>query len=112
MKTLTRRGIIALTLLLALAGSAQAVTMNQGLLSFAAALAVLMIGVQGLRWLISESPKGRADAKKGLIWTIIGLLVAYLAVNIVCGLYCYALTAAYGTSIACGPPCATSTSIP
>jgi hypothetical protein len=62
-----------------------------------------------LRWVIAETPNGRAEAKKGLVWTIMGLLVAYLAVTLVCGLYCYALTTMYGGTITCGPPCVTTT---
>ncbi|MFH1835805.1 MAG: pilin [Methanobacteriota archaeon] len=92
-------------ILTALTGNASAFDLNEGLMTLAAALATFMIALQGLRWLMSESPKGRAEAKKGLIWTIVGLIVAYLAFNLVCGLYCHALQMAYGGTIACGPPC-------
>ncbi|MFH1788014.1 MAG: hypothetical protein ABH834_01380 [Candidatus Altiarchaeota archaeon] len=97
--------ILALAVVYFISGTAQAATLNEGLLTASAALGTLLIAVQGLRWIISESPKGRADAKKGIIWTIIGLIVAYLAINIVCGLYCHGLTTAYGGTITCGPPC-------
>lgn len=101
----TREIILAVTVLYAISGSVAAATLNEGLLTAAAALGTLLIAVQGLRWIISESPQGRAEAKKGIIWTIIGLIIAYLAVNLVCGLYCHGLLMAYGGTISCGPPC-------
>lgn len=102
---MARRLFLFVLLVVLLVESVSAATANEGLLTLAAALATCMIGVQGLRYLISEDPRGRAEAKKGIIWTIMGLLIAYLAVNIVCALYCYALTAAYGSGVTCTSPC-------
>ncbi|HHQ44967.1 MAG TPA: hypothetical protein ENN13_02395 [Candidatus Altiarchaeales archaeon] len=39
------------------------------------ALAVLMIGYQGLKWSASESDETREDAKRGIIYIIIGIFV-------------------------------------
>jgi FtsH-binding integral membrane protein len=61
----------------------------------AAALGVLLISVQGLKYVTAESPDDRAEAKKGLIWIIMGLLIAAVAANIVCGLYCMAISQYY-----------------
>jgi len=52
-----------------------------------AALGVLMFAVQGLKWLSSDTPEGRADAKKGMIYVIVGLLFLRLAFGLTCGLY-------------------------
>ncbi|MFH1835802.1 MAG: pilin [Methanobacteriota archaeon] len=57
----------------------------------AAALAVLLISIQGLKYITAESPNDRAEAKKGLIWIIVGLVVAAVSANLVCGLYCMAI---------------------
>ncbi len=58
----------------------------------AAALAVLLISIQGLKYITAESPNDRAEAKKGLIWIIVGLVVAAVSANLVCGLYCMAIS--------------------
>jgi len=39
------------------------------------ALAVLMIGYQGLKWSSSDSDQAREDAKKGIIYVIIGIFL-------------------------------------
>lgn len=78
--------------------SAQMSEIQVGLFTLAAALAVLMIAIQGVRWVIADEPKHRAEAKQGLVWTIIGLIVAYLSVTIVYGLYCSLLPSLYGAS--------------
>lgn len=75
--------------------------LNEGLVTVAAALGVLMISIQGLKWVTSETPQDRADAKKGIEYVLIGLLVVYLSGILVCGLYGVAL-APYG--ITCPPP--------
>ena len=102
--TLKRR-LLAFFVFVFFAEHASAASLNEGVLTVAAALGTLMISIQGLKWLMAESPKGRAEAKKGIVWTILGLTVAYIAVNLVCGIYCYALKQIYGTGITCGPPC-------
>ena len=61
--------------------------LNNALRNFAAALALFMLTILGLKWIMSETPAERAEAKKGIIYIILGLLVVYLAANIVCGIY-------------------------
>jgi type IV secretory pathway VirB2 component (pilin) len=61
--------------------------LNTALRNFAGALALLMLVIQGLRWVMSDSEGDRAEAKKGMIYIMVGLIVVYLAANIVCGLY-------------------------
>ena len=63
------------------------------LFDVAAAMAVLLIAIQGLKFVTSETPADREEAKKGLIYVLMGLLVVFLAVRIVCGIYCYAIEA-------------------
>jgi hypothetical protein len=52
-----------------------------------AAAAVLMFSIQGLKWVTSETPADRAEAKKGMIYVIVGLIFLKLAFNVVCGVY-------------------------
>jgi len=74
-----------------------------GLETLAAALATLMIAIQGIRYLITEAPKQRKEIKKGLIYIVVGLFVVILAAEIVEQLYNIEATAvdpAAGTSFA------------
>lgn len=48
-----------------------------------AALGVLMIAVEGVRWIFSDSPKGRDDARKGVTYVIIGLILLISAEKLV-----------------------------
>lgn len=60
---------------------------NKAIRGVGAALAVLLFSIQGLKWVTSETPQDRAEAKKGIIYIIIGLLFLKLAFHLVCGLY-------------------------
>lgn len=51
------------------------------------ALGLLMIVIQGLRYIIADSAQERAEVKKGLMYIVIGLLVVYGYQNLT-GLYC------------------------
>ena len=55
--------------------------------SLAYALGWLMMVLMGIKWIIADSPNERAEAKKGMIYVIIGLLVVRSACNLIC-LYC------------------------
>ncbi|MFC2154388.1 pilin [Candidatus Altiarchaeota archaeon] len=54
-------------------------------------LASLMFVLQGVRWIMSESPQDRMEAKKAIMYIIIGLLVVYMAAILVSTLYCNTL---------------------
>lgn len=60
---------------------------NKAIRQIGAALAVLMFSIHGLKWVMSETPADRAEAKKGMIYVIVGLLFLKLAFNVVCGIY-------------------------
>jgi predicted membrane channel-forming protein YqfA (hemolysin III family) len=71
-------------------GFAQASAMddfNDTLRTIAAALAFLMLLIQGLRWVMSDSSQDRAEAKRGMVYVIMGIIVVYMAAHIVCGIY-------------------------
>ena len=51
-------------------------------------LAILMLTIQGVRWLMAESPQQRADIKQSIIYILLGLLVVMLAPRLVCVIYC------------------------
>lgn len=94
-------------ILLLLAGLASAqsemIDLIRALKRIAAALGALLIAVQGLKYVTAESPDDRAEAKKGLIWIIVGLLVAAISAYLVCGLYCAAISTTYG-GFTCSTP--------
>ena len=46
-------------------------------------LGVLMLAVEGVKWIISDSPKGRDDARKAVIYIIIGLTLLVSADKLV-----------------------------
>ncbi len=46
-----------------------------GLTVVAAALGWLMMILMGIKWMIADSPNERAEAKKGMIYIVLGLLV-------------------------------------
>ncbi|MFH1788016.1 MAG: hypothetical protein ABH834_01390 [Candidatus Altiarchaeota archaeon] len=96
---------ISVLVLALLSGSASAGEMEDlvpALQTVAAALGILLISVQALKYVTAESPDDRAEAKKGLIWIIVGLLVVAISANLVCGLYCNAIATTYASgSITC-----------
>ena len=55
--------------------------------TMAYALGLLMVVVQGLRYIIADSAQERADVKKGLIYVVVGLLVVSGYTNLT-NLYC------------------------
>ena len=55
-----------------------------GLLYFAAPVGVLMVAISGLKMIIGgDTPDKLTEAKNGIIWTVIGLLVIILSYSIV-----------------------------
>jgi uncharacterized membrane protein len=43
------------------------------------ALAWLMMVLMGVKWIVADSPNERAEAKKGMIYIVIGLLIVVSA---------------------------------
>ena len=60
---------------------------NSGLKTVASALGVLIIVYAGIKWVMADSPQERDDAKKTIIYVIVGLLVVANAKDIVDALY-------------------------
>ncbi|MDD5112181.1 MAG: pilin [Candidatus Altiarchaeota archaeon] len=60
---------------------------NTGLRTVASALGVLVISYAGIRWIMADSPQERDDAKKTIIYVIIGLLVVAASNDLVAALY-------------------------
>lgn len=63
--------------------------------SVGAALGALVIVYAGLRWIMAENPQDRDDAKKAVIYTIVGLLVIAVAKEIVDAIYCGSMAGDY-----------------
>ena len=55
--------------------------------AMAYALGWLMMVVMGIKWIIADSPNERADAKKSMIYIVIGLLIVSSARGLL-QLYC------------------------
>lgn len=70
------------------AASTSIAATNDELRSVAAALGTLMIAIQGMKWAIAESPQERVEARKGIMYVIIGLLLVSQADQLVEDLYC------------------------
>jgi len=85
-------GVIVLSLSYAVAAStipqmSQVVELNQGLKTVAAALGVLIITHAGLRWIAAGSPQERDDAKKTIVYVIVGLIIVNMSEYLVAALY-------------------------
>lgn len=74
--------------------------LKNGIATIASALGALMLAYAGLRWLMSDGPQERDDARKTIIYIIIGLVVVSATADIVQALYCSTLnTTTYGAGI-------------
>jgi type IV secretory pathway VirB2 component (pilin) len=58
------------------------------LTSVGTSLAILMMVLQGIKWMLSETPEEREDAKRGIIYIIIGLILLGSAYSFVYYLLC------------------------
>ena len=67
----------------------QLVELNTGLKTVASALGVLIITYAGIKWIMSEGPQERDDAKKTIIYAVIGLIIVSIADELVTALYRY-----------------------
>ena len=61
--------------------------LKNGVTTIALFVALIMLMIMGLKYILSESPEERQEAKMGLIYVIIGLLAVVLAAAIVSNLY-------------------------
>jgi len=62
--------------------------LSEALVMIAAALALALMAYQGLKWITADTPGDRSEAKKGMIYCILGLVVVAVAGFVVEGLYC------------------------
>jgi hypothetical protein len=79
--------LIALLPALVSASAAPTLTWIPSLKLVAYSLGWLMMVILGGKWIIADSPNERADAKKGMIYIVVGLLVVASACSLLC-LYC------------------------
>lgn len=70
----------------------------QSMKTLAYALGWLMMVIMGVKWIIADSPNERADAKKGMIYIVIGLLIVRSSCQIL-QLYCDNAHKAVGTNV-------------
>ena len=64
------------------------------MIGLAYALGWLMMVIMGIKWIIADSPNERADAKKGMIYIVIGLLLVRSICQLM-QLYCNNVEAAF-----------------
>jgi hypothetical protein len=93
---MNRLRVLLILLVFLLSSNAQAQDWGWvcGLKRAAVALAWVMMIIMGSKWIIAESPNDRAEAKKGMIYIVTGLLVIASTENLITSLYCEAATRA------------------
>lgn len=75
-------------------------SLKDGIATVAASLGALMLAYAGLRWVMADGPQERDDARKTIIYIIIGLVVVSTTTDLVQALYCDVLnTTTYGSGI-------------
>jgi|GEM_PF-1301242 len=93
-----RKLFIMLILLNIVAQSAMASSWVVGLKQIAVALGWIMMVIMGIKWMTADSASDRADAKKGMLYIVIGLLLVAAACNLLC-IYCCAAKDSIGTNV-------------
>lgn len=74
--------------------------LKDGIATIASALGALVLAYAGLQWVMADSPQERDDAKKTIIYVMIGLFVVSATADLVQALYCQTLnTTSYGSGI-------------
>jgi len=109
----TKKTTLTLILILHLSSTAYAqealADFCTALYAIAGLLASLMMAIHGLKWVMSESPQERLDAKKAIMYVLIGLLVVYMSAIMVSLLYCETIK---GYDYNCpGPDCSVDCSL-
>ncbi len=77
-----------------------AVSWVPSLKTLAYALAWIMMVIMGVKWIIADSPNERAEAKKGMMYVVIGLLIVASACQLL-DLYCDNARQALGGDFTC-----------
>ena len=95
--------IFAVSSLLSMIVSAQQYTWITGLKAAASALGWLMMVIMGGKWIIADSANERAEAKKGMIYIVVGLLIIASGACLIKKVYCDTIQQV-GISITCAPP--------
>ena len=68
------------------------------LATVAYALGWIMMIIMGIKWIIADSPNERADAKKGMMYVVVGLLVVRSMGSLI-ALYCVTAAKAMGAPV-------------
>ncbi len=97
---LKRKALLGLIAVNLLAQAVAATSWVAGLKQIAVALGWVMMIIMGIKWITADAASDRADAKKGMIYIVIGLLVVAMSCNLLC-LYCDAATASIPTANLC-----------
>ncbi|MFH1403162.1 MAG: hypothetical protein ABIH11_02715 [Candidatus Altiarchaeota archaeon] len=105
LSTALKRGFQLLFLLSIISSTAASISLKDAVGSMcelADALGLLVIGIMGARWVIADSAQERSEAKKGIIYVVVGLLVVHSMGTLMTELYINPANAA-GISISLGP---------
>jgi len=84
--------------------------LETALMTIAAFIALVMIVIHGLKYLMAQSPQTREDAKQGIVYVILGLLLVVMATVLVKNLYEANITA-YTNLIPSGGTTTTTTTV-
>ena len=103
--------LIVLSALSAIA-SAQVIPWVASLRLVAYSLGWLMMAIMGMKWIVAESANDRADAKKGMIYIVIGLVLVANACQLLCLYCCTAQQSVPGFTCDVSPYCATGCTCP
>ncbi|MCX6695778.1 MAG: pilin [Candidatus Altiarchaeota archaeon] len=61
---------------------------RNGMTLIGASLAFILFVYQGMKWMVAEGPEDREDAKKGIIYLVIGMLLLVCSYSLVYFLLC------------------------
>ena len=83
-KTKKAISVFALSII---SSSVAAQTWAVGLKQVGVTLGWFMMIIMGIRWIMADSANERSDAKKGMLYIVVGLLIISMLCNLLC-IYC------------------------
>lgn len=98
----SRRMLAAALAILLLSATASAAPLDwvKGLKRVAFALGWIMMVFMGVKWIVADSANERAEAKKGMIYIVIGLLIV-ASVSSLLQMYCGVVASSGVTGFTC-----------
>jgi hypothetical protein len=99
MRAVSKAALAAASLCLLSGAAAAAMPAWVGdLASVGYALGYIMMVFMGVKWIVADSPNDRAEAKKGILYIVIGLLIIASATDLLNRLYCTTAVSSIGSN--------------